>query len=266
MSRALARVSRLLPAALQAPLPYGLHTVDEDDIAAVVAALRSDLLAQGPRVAAFEQAFADAVGAVDAVACSSGTASLHLALAAADVGPGDSCIVPAVTFVATATAARFLGAEVVFCDVDPDSGLATPAAFAQAADGAPSIKAVLPVHLAGRLCDVAGIGAAVPNAIVVEDSCHALGGRDAQGMPVGACAGSTAATFSFHPVKTIAAGEGGMVTVRDPTLAKRLRRLRNHGVTRAADEMTEGASFSAPGQPNPWSYEQVELGFIYRMN
>ena len=122
------------------------------------------------------------------------------------------------------------------------------------------------MHLAGRICDLGGIAAAVPNAMIVEDSCHALGGVDAHGQPVGACSQSVAATFSFHPVKTIAAGEGGMVTVRDPALAKRLRRLRNHGVTRAADEMTQGGSFSAPGQPNPWSYEQVELGFNYRMN
>src|ERR1700744_2672089 len=146
MSRALARIAPPPLPADQAPLPYGLHTVDDDDVAAVVAALKSDLLAQGPRVAAFEQAFAATVGAADAVACSSGTAALHLALAAAEVGPGDVCVVPAVTFVATATAARFLGAEVVFADVDAETGLATPETIAQAVRGSDSpIRAVLPV-------------------------------------------------------------------------------------------------------------------------
>lgn len=266
MSRALARAIQPPPAADQAPLPYGLHTVDEEDIAAVVAALRSGLLAQGPRVAAFENAFAEAVGAVEAVACSCGTAALHLALAALDVGPGDTCIVPAVTFVATATSARFLGAETAFCDVDPDTGLATAATVERAAERLGAVKAVLPVHLAGRVCDTAAIGAVLPGAAVVEDSCHALGSLDRLGLPVGACVDSAAATFSFHPVKTIAAGEGGMVTVRERDMARRLRRLRNHGVTRDAAEMTQGGSFSAPGQPNPWSYEQLELGFNYRMN
>ena len=266
MSRALARSQRPSPVAVPAPLPYGMHVVDEDDIAAVVAALRSNLLAQGPRVAAFEDAFAETIGAVDAVACSCGTAALHLALAGLDVGPGDTCIVPAITFVATATAARFLDAEVVFCDVDPESGLATPATVERAVERAGSVKAVLPVHLAGRVCDVPGIVAAAPGAAIVEDSCHALGSIDRLGLHVGACTDSAAATFSFHPVKTIASGEGGMVAVQDRALAKRLRRLRNHGVTREAQEMTLGASFSAPGRPNPWSYEQLELGFNYRMN
>ncbi|MEO6339895.1 MAG: aminotransferase class I/II-fold pyridoxal phosphate-dependent enzyme, partial [Caulobacteraceae bacterium] len=124
-------------------------------MAAVVAAMRSDLLAQGPRVAAFEQAFAENVGAQAAVACSSGTAALHLAMALHDVGPGDVCVVPAITFLATATAARFLGAEVVFADVDADTGLMTPETLADAIGRAPGpVKIVAPVHLGGRLCDM----------------------------------------------------------------------------------------------------------------
>ena len=251
-------------------IPYGRHWIDEDDVAAVLAALRSDFLAHGPRVAAFERAFASQVGADQAVACSSGTAALHLALAALDVGPGDLCIVPAITFLATATAVRFCGAEVLFADVDPRTGALTPglldAALARAAG---PVKAVLPVHLGGRLCDMAGLRrtASTAGAVLVEDACHALGGRDADGAGAGACAHSDAATFSLHPVKTIAAGEGGVVTLNDPVRADRMRRLRNHAVSRDPLLMTDSAlSFDADGQPNPWSYEQVELGFNYRMN
>lgn len=254
------------------PLPYGRHCIDDEDIAAVVAALRSDHLAHGPRVAEFERAFADKVGAGEAVACSSGTAALHLALAGLDVGSGDLCIVPAITFLATATAARFCGAEVVFADVDPETGLMTPEtldeAIRRASDQRGRLRAVLPVHLAGRLCRLATLAeiARAAGAAVVEDACHAVGGRDAAGAPVGACAHSDAATFSFHPVKTLAAGEGGMVALNGAGRAERLRRLRNHGVTRDPALMSEAMSFDADGALNPWSYEQRELGFNSRMN
>jgi UDP-4-amino-4,6-dideoxy-N-acetyl-beta-L-altrosamine transaminase len=249
-------------------LPYGNHLIEDDDIAAVVAAMRSPLLAQGPRVAAFETAFAARVGAAAAVACSSGTAALHLALALHDVGPGDVCVVPAVTFLSTATAARFLGADVVFCDVDPDTGLMTADTLAQALQGRGGVKAVLPVHLGGRLCDMAALApvAAAAGAVVIEDACHALGSRDPEGAEAGACGRAAAAAFSFHPVKTIAAGEGGMVTLADAAKAERLKRLRNHGVTRDVAQLAEPESFAGPGVANPWIYEQIELGFNYRMN
>jgi len=251
------------------PLPYGRQWIDDDDVAAVVAALRSDFIAHGPRVTAFEQAFAAKVGAAEAVACSSGTTALHLALAALDVGPGDVCVVPAITFLSTATAALFCGAEAVFADVDPDSGLMTPETLEQAIARADApVKAILPVHLGGRFCDMAGIEdvAAEAGAVVVEDAAHAVGGVDATGSPVGACAHSAAATFSFHPVKTLAAGEGGMITSNDPARAARMRRLRNHGVTHDPALMTEAGSFDDHGARNPWIYEQIELGFNYRMN
>ncbi len=249
-------------------LGYGAQLIEEDDIAAVVAALRSPHLAHGPRVGGFEQALAKACGAREAVACSSGTAALQLALASLDAGPGDVCIVPAVTFLSTATAARLQGAEVRFADVDPDTGLMTPQTLAAALDQGGRVKAVLPVHLAGRLCDTAAISALARAAgvRVVEDACHALGGIDDLGRPVGACPASDAACFSFHPVKTIAAGEGGAVTLNDPGRAERARRLRNHGVTRDADLMIEPGSFGADGQPEPWAYEQLELGFNLRMD
>ena len=251
------------------PLPYGRQWIDDDDVAAVVAALRSDFIAHGPRVTAFEQAFAQKVGAAEAVACSSGTTALHLALAALDVGPGDVCVVPAITFLSTATAALFCGAEAVFADVDPDSGLMTAETLEQALARAEApARAVLPVHLGGRLCPMAGIEdvAAEAGAVVVEDAAHAVGGVDAAGAPVGACAHSAAAAFSFHPVKTLAAGEGGMVTVNDAARAARMRRLRNHGVTHDPALMTEPDSLDAHGARKPWIYEQVELGFNYRMN
>ena len=250
-------------------LPYGRQWIDEDDMAAVVAALRSDIIAHGPRVTQFEQAFALKVGSKEAVACSSGTAALHLALAALAIGPSDLCIVPAITFLSTATAARFCGAEVIFADVDPQSGLMTPQTLEAAIARAQGpMKAALPVHLGGRLCDMAAIRniCAAEGVMVVEDAAHAVGGVDGAGAPVGACSHSAAATFSFHPVKTMAAGEGGMVTLNDPARAERMRRLRNHGVTRDTALMTEPDSMDEAGVLKPWIYEQIELGFNYRMN
>jgi UDP-4-amino-4,6-dideoxy-N-acetyl-beta-L-altrosamine transaminase len=272
MSRATVQMERTAAEAEAAPsafaaLPYGRHLIDEDDIAAVAAAMRDELLTQGPRVAAFEEAFAKRVGAASAIAVSSGTAALHVALASFDVGAGDACIVPAVTFLATANAALYCGAEAVFADVDPDTGLATADTVGEAIARAGGAKAVLPVHLSGRLCDNEAVAAAArrAGAAVIEDACHALGSEEA-GAATGACLHSDAAVFSFHPVKTIAAGEGGLVTVNDMERAERLRRLRNHGVTRDAALMSEPHAFDPEGRPNPWSYEQLELGFNYRMN
>lgn len=262
------RVAPFLP--VSGDLPYGRHAIDDADVDAVVAALRSDWLAHGPRVGEFERAFASETGAAQAAACSSGTAALHLALAGLDVGEGDLCIVPAMTFLATATAARFCGAEVAFADVHPDSGLMTPATLAAAiAAAGRAPKAVLPVHLGGRLCAMQPISAVAraAGAVVVEDACHALGGADAAGARVGACAWSDAACFSLHPVKTLAAGEGGMVTLNDPARAERLRRLRNHGVAKDLALIVDPLqSCDEDGGLNPWSYEQIELGYNYRMN
>ncbi len=252
---------------MQPFLPYGRQWIDEDDIAAVVEVLRSDFLAHGPKVGSFEAAFAKATGAGEAVACSSGTAALHLALAALDVRPGDVCLVPAITFLSTATVALMCGAEVRFADVDPDSGLMTAETLAAAMGGGP-VKVVLPVHLGGRLCDMAGIApiARAAGALIVEDACHAIGGADAFEHPVGSCSLSDAACFSLHPVKTLAAGEGGMATLNDSARAGRMRRLRNHGVTHDPALMGEPGSLDANGARNPWSYEQIELGFNYRMD
>jgi UDP-4-amino-4,6-dideoxy-N-acetyl-beta-L-altrosamine transaminase len=249
-------------------LPYGRQWIEADDIAAVVAVLQSDLLTYGPQMAAFEQDLARVVEARFGVACSNGTSALHVALAALDVGPGDVCIAPAMTFLSTATAARFCNAEIVFADVDPVTGLLTADTLIEAITRAgPKAKAVLPVHLAGRSCDMAAIApvARAAGLSIVEDACHALGTR-IDGHAVGASTHSDACCFSFHGVKTIASGEGGMVTTNDQALAERMRRLRNHGVTHDPALMTDPAlSLDGEGARNPWSYEQLELGFNYRM-
>jgi UDP-4-amino-4,6-dideoxy-N-acetyl-beta-L-altrosamine transaminase len=249
-------------------LPYGRQTIEDDDIEAVAAALRADLLTTGPLVEQFEHAFAEAVGAPHAVVCNSGTAALHMAVKAADLQPGEVCIVPAITFVATANAARFEGGEVVIADVDPETGLMTAETLRRAMPRAHGrhIRAILPVHLRGDPAALAEIKqiADKADALVIEDACHAIGTLTDAG-PVGACAQSAMACFSFHPVKTICTGEGGAVTTRDARLAARLRLARNHGLTRdPAAFILEDEAFDN-GAPNPWWYEQIELGWNYRL-
>lgn len=253
-------------------LPYGRQTIEDDDVAAVAAVLRSDFLTTGPVVEAFERALAERIGARHVASCSSGTAGLHLALAALGMGPGDTVVVPTLTFVATANVVRHLGAEVVFADVDPDSGLMGADEFRGALDGASgaNVKAVVPVHLNGQCRDLPEIGALARarGIAVVEDACHAVGTRyvaDGQDIPIGSCRHADASVFSFHPVKTIAMGEGGAVATGDEALYKSIVHLRNHGLVR------DGARFEnrelgldSEGTPNPWYYEMPEPGFNYR--
>jgi UDP-4-amino-4,6-dideoxy-N-acetyl-beta-L-altrosamine transaminase len=254
-------------------LPYGRQVIEDDDIAAVAAALRADLLTTGPRVEAFEQAFADTVGARYAVACSNGTAALHLSMMALNVQAGDVVIAPAITFAATANGARYQGAEVIFADVDPDLGLMTPDTLTRAIAqvGGRRLAAVLPVHLAGNVVDLPGVArlAQDQGAVLVEDACHALGTTmtfDNQPERVGDGRHSALATFSFHPVKTIATGEGGMVTTNDPVLAERLRLYRTHGISRdPATFQAPDLSFDSGGEVNPWVYEMQALGYNYRL-
>ncbi len=240
-------------------LPYGRQTIEDDDIAAVAEALRADFLTTGPTVDAFEHAFAEKVGAAHAVACANGTAALHLAMLALKVQPGEAVIVPSITFLATANCARYVGGEVVFADVDPMSGLMTPDTLGEALTrvGDRRLRAVLPVHLRGDACDLPGLEAlaATAGAVMVEDAPHALGTAMTFGNVaerVGDARHSAMATFSFHPVKTIATGEGGMVTTNDPALAERLRLMRSHGMMR-------------PQGADPWWYEMAEPGFNYRL-
>lgn len=240
-------------------LPYGRQTIEDDDVAAVAEALRSDFLTTGPLVDRFEAAFAEAVGARHAVACANGTAALHLAMLALDVQPGEAVVAPSITFLATANCARYVGAEVVFADVDPMTGLMTPQTLADALKraGGRRLRAVLPVHLRGDACELPALEALARDAgaVLVEDAPHALGTTMRFGNVterVGDTTHSAMATFSFHPVKTIATGEGGMVTTNDDALAARLKVMRSHGMVR-------------PEGSEPWWYEMPEPGFNYRL-
>lgn len=241
-------------------IPYGRQLIDEQDIAAVVETLRSDWLTQGPAVEQFEVGLADYCQAKHAVACNSGTAALHMAYEAAGIGPGKIVVVPTNTFLATANAAIYLGAEVRFCDVDPNSGLMTPETLAKVLDS--SVNAIVPVHFAGQACDMEGIGALrrqlAPDAVIIEDASHAIGGQYANGAPIGNCQYAAMATFSFHPVKHIAAGEGGAVMTNQAELNTALQRFRCHGMTK------EPALMQRP-QEGSWYYEMHSPGMNYRI-
>lgn len=247
-------------------LPYGRQTIEDDDIDAVAAALRSDFLTTGPLVEKFEKQFAAASGASHAVACNSGTAALHLAAMGLRLGPGDTAIVPTLTFLSSANAIRMTGAEVFFADVDPDSGLMTEAGFEEAISLAGKyrreIKAAMPVHLNGRICDMRSLSntAKKNNIALIEDACHAVGVPSA-----GANEYSDFACFSTHPVKTIATGEGGVVTTKDSAAAERMRKLRSHGMVHAAEELQQRDEGFDNGAKNPWYYEMQEIGWNYRM-
>lgn len=249
-------------------LPYGRQTIEDDDLAAVAEALRAELLTTGPLVERFEGRLAERTGARFAVVCNSGTAALHLAVKAIDLQPGEACVVPAITFAATANCVRYEGGEVVFADVDPATGLMTPETLAEALHraGGARVRAVLPVHLGGMTCDLPGLRRAAEGAgaVVIEDACHALGTRTPEGA-VGACAQSALACFSFHPVKTICTGEGGAVTTNDAALADRLRFYRSHGITRDPARFEDREAAFDDGAANPWWYEAHDLGWNYRL-
>lgn len=254
-------------------LPYGRQLIEEDDIAAVVEVLRGDYLTTGPAVARFETALAGYTGARHAVVCANGTAALHMAARALNLGRGTKIIVPAVTFLATASAPHLNGADIVFADVDPTTGLMTPETFSNAIARAGKADAVFNVHLNGQcgaLEEIAAI-ARIHKMKIVDDACHALGacyiGSNSGAGRIGANAHCDLSVFSFHPVKAIAMGEGGAVTTNDPRLARRLVLARNHGMTRTAEDFTNGeAAFDADGEANPWYYELVEPEFNWRAN
>ena len=239
------------------PLPYGRQVIDAADRAAVDKALRSAWLTQGPNVVAFEDALGRACGAKYAVACANGTAALHLACLAADLGPGDEAIVPAITFAATANAAAYCGAKPVIVDVRPDTVTMDPAAFAKAITR--RTKAVLPVHYAGLPADMDEISriAKKRGLFIIEDAAHALG-ASYHGKKIGACDRSDMAILSFHPVKHVTTAEGGAVLTNSKELRDRLRLFRSHGITRdpaLLEDKTQGG----------WYYEMQALGFNYRI-
>ncbi|HEY1837141.1 MAG TPA: UDP-4-amino-4,6-dideoxy-N-acetyl-beta-L-altrosamine transaminase [Rhizomicrobium sp.] len=254
-------------------LPYGRQVIEEDDIAAVAEAMRGDLLTTGPYVARFEAALAKTVGANHAVVCANGTAALHMAARALDLGPGTKVIVPSVTFLATASAPHMNGAEIVFADVDSETGLMRPEDLQNAIARAGHADAVFNVHLNGQCGDIEAI-AAIARAHgmkIVDDACHAIGtsyvAGDGNVSQIGSNAFCDLTVFSFHPVKAIAMGEGGAVTTNDPALAKRLVRARNHGMTRDAEDFHNAQdAFDESGAANPWYYELTEPEFNWRAN
>ena len=248
-------------------IPYGRQTIEAADIAAVSAVLRGDWLTQGPAVAEFEAALATAFASPHAVAVNSGTAALHAGMAAMGIGPGDLVLVPAMTFVASANAALYCGAEVEIVDVEPETALVDPAAVARALDayrGPGRPRAVVAVHYAGLPCDMDALSAlALDRGLaIIEDACHAPGATwtDAGGRRhvVGSGDRSAFSAFSFHPVKHVTTAEGGAVLTADPRLAARARRFRTHGITRDAAELERSAG-------ERWWYEQHDLGFNYRL-
>ena len=245
------------------PIPYARQSISDPDIEAVVRVLRSDWLTQGPSVERFEKAVAQYCGAEYAVAVNSGTSALHVACLAAGMGPGDTLWTSPNTFVASANCALYCGGRIGFVDIDPHTLNLCPSALekklvkAKAEGSLP--KVVIPVHFAGQSCDMAVISDLADRFgfTIIEDASHALGGRY-RGRPIGACDFSEMTVFSFHPVKIITTGEGGMVLTNREDLYQRLLRLRSHGITRDPSLMDRESD-------GPWYYQQIELGFNYRM-
>jgi perosamine synthetase len=244
-------------------IPYGRQSIDEDDVAAVVDVLRGAWLTQGPSVDAFEAAFAETVGARHAVAVNSGTAALHAITHALSIGPGDEVIVPPITFTASANCVVFRAGVPVFADVDPDTLLLDPRAVESKITK--RTRAIIAVDFAGQVCDYEALRKLADShgVSLVADACHSLGARSG-----GRAAGSLALlnAFSFHPVKHITTGEGGMVSTDDSGLAQRMRLFRTHGITREAKAFLGLGGEGALAEKGPWYYEMQELGYNYRLS
>lgn len=244
-------------------IPYGRQDIDEADIAAVVETLRSDYLTQGPAVPRFEEAVQEATGARHAVAVNSATSALHIGCLAAGLGPGDLLWTSPTSFVASANCALYCGADVDFVDIDPKTyNLSVPLLaekLVQAEQVGRLPKIVVPVHLTGQPADLAEIRELSRRYgfVVMEDASHAIGATY-RGTRIGDNSFSDLCVMSFHPVKIVTTGEGGLVTTQDDDLASRLRRLRTHGITRDPAEMHREPA-------GPWYYEQIDLGLNYRM-
>lgn len=244
-------------------IPYGRQEITQTDIDAVVGVLQSDFLTQGPMVPRFEQSVAQHVGASHALAVNSATSALHIACLALGLGAGDRLWTTPITFVASANCALYCGAEVDFVDIDPRTyNLCTQALalkLEQAEREGTLPKVLVPVHLCGQPCDMQAIYALSQRYgfKIIEDASHAIGGKY-QGELIGNCRYSDITVFSFHPVKIITTAEGGMALTNDGELANKLALLRSHGITRDPSQMTHEAD-------GPWYYQQIDLGFNYRM-
>lgn len=241
-------------------IPYGRQDISDEDIQAVVEVLRSDWLTQGPAVERFERAVAEYCGARYAVAVANGTAGLHLAALAAGFGPDDEVITSPITFVASANCIVYCGAKPVFADIDPQTYCLDPRQVETKLSG--TTRGLIPVHFAGQPCDIAAMAAIARknDLAVIEDAAHAIGASyevDGRRFKVGCCAHSDMTIFSFHPVKHMTTGEGGMITTNSAELYEKLCLLRTHGITRNPQRLTTS--------DGPWYYEQQALGFNYRI-
>ncbi len=258
-------------------LPYGLHWVDDEDIQAVVQTMRDGWLTQGQRIQQFEEAVAAYTRAKYAVATSSGTAALHLACLALELGPGDVVITSPNTFVASANCALYVGARPHFVDIEEDTYNLSPELLEERLEELTSDQeqrprriAVIPVHFTGQPCDMPRIRevASKYGAQIIEDACHALGATYPAGETegrVGACTHSDMAMFSFHPVKAVTTGEGGVITTNDEQLWQRLHRLRVHGMVSESELWQNPEMGFVEGVPNPWYQEMQALGYNYRI-
>lgn len=245
-------------------IPYGQHDITDADIAAVVSVLRSEYLTQGSAVPAFEKVVANYCGVAHSVAVNSATSALHIACMALGLGPGDSLWTSPITFVASSNCGKYCGATVDFVDIDPDTynisvdRLAEKLEIAEKSGTLP--KVVVAVHLCGQPCDMVGIHSLGQKYgfSIIEDASHAIGGNYLS-IPVGNCKYSDVTVFSFHPVKIITTAEGGMAVTNNSEIAERMSILRSHGITRDENKMTHSPDGS-------WYYQQIELGYNYRMN
>ncbi|EGR3365037.1 UDP-4-amino-4,6-dideoxy-N-acetyl-beta-L-altrosamine transaminase [Vibrio parahaemolyticus] len=244
-------------------IPYGKQDINQEDIDNVVDVLKSDFLTQGPQVPAFEQALIDHTGASYALAVNSATSALHIACLALGLGEGDWLWTSPITFVASANCGLYCGAKVDFVDIDPKTYNMCPKRLEEklikAKAGGKLPKVVVPVHLCGQPCDMVAISrlAKEYNFKVIEDASHAIGGKY-QGVPIGNCEYSDITVFSFHPVKIVTTAEGGAVMTNEKSLFDKMALLRSHGITRDLNQM-EGESHGG------WYYQQIDLGFNYRM-
>ncbi len=256
-------------------VPYGKQSIDNDDISAVVACLQSDWLTQGPKVKAFEEALAGYCGARYAVAVSSGTAALHIACLAAGIRKGDEVVTTPITFVASANCIVFCGGKPVFTDIQKDTNNIDPEEIRRNRNS--KTKAIIPVDFAGHPCDIENIHriAKEHDLVIIEDGCHALGARykvqcskldvAKRWFKVGSCEHADMAVFSFHPVKHITTGEGGVVLTNDAGYYKKLNMLRSHGITKDPEHFVSKDGVLDKTFYGPWYYEMQELGFNYRI-
>lgn len=248
-------------------IPYGQHYIDNDDIKAVVDVLKNHPLTQGKFIDTFEKKVAAFVGAKYAVAMSSWTAGLHMACLAAGIKETDQVITSPITFVATSNSAMYCGAKPIFSDINEDTINLCPEKLKETLNAHPNTKAIIPVHFSGAPCEMKEIQkiAKSKNLIVIEDAAHALGAKYEDGSKIGSCKYSDMTGFSFHPVKSIAAGEGGMITTNDLEIYKKLLRLRSHGINKLDDSLKNIKLAETNNLKNPWYYEMQELGYNYRI-